>query len=124
MFNIESGRYQDYKLPPSQHFTIIFNTFVMMTLFNEINARKIHGEPNVFARIHTNPLFICIWICTLVAQVRKSSSFHIKVHDRVHSLKQSRSQKMLVIAKVQADSNICERPSITRWASLTAGSII
>lgn len=86
LFNIESGRYQDYKLPPSQHFTIIFNTFVMMTLFNEINARKIHGEPNVFARIHTNPLFICIWICTLVAQVRISSSFHIKVHDRVHSL--------------------------------------
>ena len=33
---------------PSEHFTIIFNTFVLMTLFNEINSRKIHGEYNVF----------------------------------------------------------------------------
>lgn len=84
LFNIESGRYQDYKLPPSQHFTVIFNTFVMMTLFNEINARKIHGEPNVFDRIHTNPLFICIWIFTLIAQVRQNSSSKPKVAYYLH----------------------------------------
>ena len=36
---------------PSQHFTLIFNVFVLMTLFNEINARKIHGERNVFEGI-------------------------------------------------------------------------
>jgi len=47
---------------PSQHFTIIFNTFVMMTLFNEMNARKIHGQRNVFDGLNRNPLFIGIWI--------------------------------------------------------------
>ena len=30
---------------PSQHLTILFNAFVMMTLFNEINARKLKGRP-------------------------------------------------------------------------------
>lgn len=33
---------------PTQHFTLMFNAFVLMTLFNEINSRKIHGERNVF----------------------------------------------------------------------------
>lgn len=49
-FGIESDFRTDNRLshPPSQHFTIVFNSFVMMTLFNEINARKIHGERNVF----------------------------------------------------------------------------
>lgn len=37
---------------PTQHFTIVFNTLVMMTLFNEINSRKVHGERNVFKVIY------------------------------------------------------------------------
>lgn len=28
----------------SRHFTFIFNTFVMMTMFNFINSRKLHDE--------------------------------------------------------------------------------
>ncbi|CAF4542577.1 unnamed protein product, partial [Rotaria magnacalcarata] len=32
-------------------FTMVFNAFVLMTLFNEINARKLHGERNVFKGI-------------------------------------------------------------------------
>ncbi len=55
---------------PSLHLTMIFNTFVMMTLFNEINARKIHGQRNVFRGIFTNPIYYIIWIITAVAQVR------------------------------------------------------
>ncbi|XP_031778697.1 plasma membrane calcium-transporting ATPase 2 isoform X5 [Nasonia vitripennis] len=54
---------------PTQHFTIIFNTFVMMTLFNEFNARKIHGQRNVFQGIFTNPIFYSIWIGTCLSQV-------------------------------------------------------
>ncbi|XP_014227318.1 plasma membrane calcium-transporting ATPase 2 isoform X1 [Trichogramma pretiosum] len=54
---------------PTQHFTIIFNTFVMMTLFNEFNARKIHGQRNVFQGIFTNPIFYSIWIGTALSQV-------------------------------------------------------
>ncbi|XP_028966499.1 plasma membrane calcium-transporting ATPase 2 [Galendromus occidentalis] len=52
----------------SEHFTMIFNTFVMMTLFNEINARKIHGERNIFEGLFTNPIFYCILIITAIAQ--------------------------------------------------------
>ncbi|XP_070149502.1 plasma membrane calcium-transporting ATPase 2 isoform X10 [Polyergus mexicanus] len=54
---------------PTQHFTVIFNTFVMMTLFNEFNARKIHGQRNVFQGIFTNPIFYSIWIGTCLSQV-------------------------------------------------------
>uniref|UniRef100_A0A0B7B0W2 Calcium-transporting ATPase n=1 Tax=Arion vulgaris TaxID=1028688 RepID=A0A0B7B0W2_9EUPU len=55
--------------PPSQHFTMIFNTFVFMTLFNEINARKIHNQHNIAEGIFQNPIFIGIWIGTIIAQV-------------------------------------------------------
>uniref|UniRef100_A0A0A9W7X9 Calcium-transporting ATPase n=1 Tax=Lygus hesperus TaxID=30085 RepID=A0A0A9W7X9_LYGHE len=54
---------------PTQHFTIIFNTFVMMTLFNEINARKLHGQRNVLAGLFTNPIFYIIWVGTLLSQI-------------------------------------------------------
>lgn len=68
-FEIESGRWAPLHAPPSEHFTIVFNTFVMMTLFNEINARKIHGERNIFTGLFSNPIYYIIWISTMVAQV-------------------------------------------------------
>ncbi|KAK7078894.1 Plasma membrane calcium-transporting ATPase 3 [Halocaridina rubra] len=68
LLDIDSGRYADIRDPPSQHFTIIFNTFVMMTLFNEINARKIHGQRNVFQGFFSNPIFYGIWLSTLASQ--------------------------------------------------------
>ena len=69
LLNIPSGRGQALGTEPTQHFTIIFNTFVMMTLFNEINARKIHGQRNVFQGLFTNPIFYSIWIGTAASQV-------------------------------------------------------
>lgn len=69
LFDIDSGLDTPLHAPPSQHFTIIFNTFVMMTLFNEINSRKIHGERNIFEGLFTNPIFYSIVIVTAVAQV-------------------------------------------------------
>uniref|UniRef100_A0A0N4Z4H1 Calcium-transporting ATPase n=1 Tax=Parastrongyloides trichosuri TaxID=131310 RepID=A0A0N4Z4H1_PARTI len=69
LFSIKSGRYASLHSPPTQHFTIVFNTFVMMTLFNEINARKIHGERNIFKGIFTNPIFYSIWIMTFILQI-------------------------------------------------------
>ena len=68
-FDIDSGMYAPLNAPPSQHFTIIFNTFVMMTLFNEINSRKIHGERNIFEGLFTNPIFYSILVITAVSQV-------------------------------------------------------
>uniref|UniRef100_A0A9J8A8W7 Calcium-transporting ATPase n=1 Tax=Cyprinus carpio carpio TaxID=630221 RepID=A0A9J8A8W7_CYPCA len=69
IFDIDSGRNAPLHSPPSEHYTIIFNTFVMMQLFNEINARKIHGERNVFDGIFRNPIFCSIVLATFVIQV-------------------------------------------------------
>ncbi|XP_059384890.1 plasma membrane calcium-transporting ATPase 2 isoform X8 [Carassius carassius] len=69
IFDIDSGRNAPLHSPPSEHYTIIFNTFVMMQLFNEINARKIHGERNVFDGIFRNPIFCSIVLGTFAIQV-------------------------------------------------------
>jgi len=53
----------------SRHLTVLFNTFVLMQLFNEINARKIHDEMNVFAGITRNALFYGIWFGTFIVQI-------------------------------------------------------
>ena len=69
IFDIDSGRGAPLHSPPSEHYTIIFNAFVMMQIFNEINARKIHGERNVFEGIFRNPIFCTIVFGTIVLQV-------------------------------------------------------
>ncbi|XP_051950146.1 plasma membrane calcium-transporting ATPase 3-like isoform X2 [Xyrauchen texanus] len=69
IFDIDSGRNAPLHSPPSEHYTIIFNTFVLMQLFNEINARKIHGERNVFDGIFSNPIFCSIVLGTFAIQV-------------------------------------------------------
>ncbi|XP_051975929.1 plasma membrane calcium-transporting ATPase 1b isoform X2 [Xyrauchen texanus] len=68
IFDIDSGRNAPLHAPPSEHYTIVFNTFVMMQLFNEINARKIHGERNVFEGIFNNLVFCTIVFGTFVIQ--------------------------------------------------------
>jgi len=65
---IPSNQWNKGAANPSQHFTMIFNTFVIMQVFNEINARKIHGERNVFEGIFDNPLFYGIVIGTFIVQ--------------------------------------------------------
>ncbi|KAF4531643.1 hypothetical protein B566_EDAN006574 [Ephemera danica] len=68
LLDIESGTEPDSP-EITQHLTMIFNTFVMMTIFNQFNARKIHGQRNVFEGVFTNPIFYCIWVFTFVTQV-------------------------------------------------------
>ncbi|KAM5287769.1 plasma membrane calcium-transporting ATPase 1 isoform 4-T4 [Ctenodactylus gundi] len=68
-FDIDSGRNAPLHAPPSEHYTIVFNTFVLMQLFNEINARKIHGERNVFEGIFNNAIFCTIVLGTFVIQI-------------------------------------------------------
>jgi len=65
----ESGIGASLTSGPSVHFTIIFNTFVLMQLFNEINARKIHGERNVFKGLFDNMIFVGILIGTFIVQI-------------------------------------------------------
>ncbi|KAM3833828.1 plasma membrane calcium-transporting ATPase 1-like isoform 2-T2 [Diretmus argenteus] len=69
IFDIDNGRYVPLHAPPSEHYTIVFNTFVLMQLFNEINARKIHGERNVFDGMFNNPIFCSIVSGTFVIQI-------------------------------------------------------
>jgi P-type Ca2+ transporter type 2B len=40
-----------------------------MQLFNEINARKIHGERNVFKGLFDNMIFVGILVGTFIVQV-------------------------------------------------------
>jgi magnesium-transporting ATPase (P-type) len=52
------------------HFTFVFQAFVFMQVFNQINARKLElGENNVFSGIFRNMLFIYITIFTFVIQM-------------------------------------------------------
>ncbi|XP_022069315.1 plasma membrane calcium-transporting ATPase 1-like isoform X1 [Acanthochromis polyacanthus] len=69
LFDIDSGRNAPLHSPPSEHYTIVFNVFVMMQLFNEINARKIHGERNVFEGIYRNPIFCSVVLGTFILQI-------------------------------------------------------
>ncbi|XP_064417746.1 plasma membrane calcium-transporting ATPase 1 isoform X2 [Latimeria chalumnae] len=69
IFDIDSGRNVPLHAPPSEHYTIVFNTFVMMQLFNEINARKIHGERNVFEGMFNNLIFCTIVFGTFLIQI-------------------------------------------------------
>jgi magnesium-transporting ATPase (P-type) len=51
-----------------EHITIIFNVFVLCQVFNEINARSIGDDMNVFKGLFENPIFIAIVVFTLGAQ--------------------------------------------------------
>jgi len=54
---------------PTQLFTMVFNAFILMTLFNEVNCRRVHGERNVVKHLASNPLFVGIWVTCLALQV-------------------------------------------------------
>jgi Ca2+ transporting ATPase len=53
----------------SRQYTIIFNSYVLMQLFNEVNCRKLVGEWNVFDGIEKNKYFSRIWCTTVILQV-------------------------------------------------------
>jgi len=61
--------YPGYKKKNSIHYTFIFNAFVWMQLFNEVNSRSLKGEFNVWKGIHKNWLFCTILVSTAVIQV-------------------------------------------------------
>ncbi|XP_056138692.1 plasma membrane calcium-transporting ATPase 1b isoform X11 [Lampris incognitus] len=69
IFDIDNGRNAPLHAPPSEHYTIVFNTFVLMQLFNEMNARKIHGERNVFDGMFNNPIFCSIVFGSFIIQI-------------------------------------------------------
>lgn len=54
---------------PSRQFTVVFTAFVLMQIFNMLNAEKINDEFNIFEGLFHNPMFLIIWVSILVLQV-------------------------------------------------------
>jgi len=71
IFGIPNGRQNDvWTTANGVQYTIIFNTFVFMQCFNEINARKLKNEErNVFEGFFSNGLFIFVEVLTIVVQI-------------------------------------------------------
>lgn len=67
VYDINSGWDSDV---PNLHYTLFFNIFVMMQLFNQINCRKIRKDDlNVFEGIWNNKLFVLIIVIEFVFQI-------------------------------------------------------
>lgn len=60
--------FPDVVVNSKHHLTIVFNTFVFCQVFNELNARSITNEMNVFNGLEKNTLFIGIILFTVIAQ--------------------------------------------------------
>jgi magnesium-transporting ATPase (P-type) len=53
----------------SQHYTMLFNAFVVMTLFNQVAARKLKAEMNLFEGVFNNMYFVVLVTIETVLQV-------------------------------------------------------
>ena len=71
MFDMNSGRQAPLHAPPSAHYTMVFNAFVNMQLFNEINARNIHIENHVCEGIFRSPVYCSILLGMFITQVEE-----------------------------------------------------
>lgn len=69
LFNIDEGTGRGLRDDSTEHFTMLFNVFVIFQIFNEVNARKIHGEKNVFKGIFTNIIFLSIMAGQVAVQI-------------------------------------------------------
>jgi hypothetical protein len=54
---------------PTQHYSMVFNTFVLMQLCNQVNMRKLHHEFNPLSGLLDNPIFCFITLIELGAHV-------------------------------------------------------
>jgi Ca2+-transporting ATPase len=54
---------------PQNMATAVFNTFVWLQIFNEINCRRLDNKLNVFTGIHRNPFFIAITLIMVGGQI-------------------------------------------------------
>jgi Ca2+ transporting ATPase len=60
----------DFNPAKARHYAFLFNMYVMLQIFNEINARKLlEHEVNVFAGFFNNKFFLLILIISIVVQV-------------------------------------------------------
>ena len=68
-FNVPNGIDLGESAKPTIHYTMVFNVFVMLQVFNEFNSRKINNEANIFSHIFDNPMFWYIIVGTIIVQI-------------------------------------------------------
>lgn len=71
IFGVPSSiQVEEWNDETGKHYCIFFNVFVLLQVFNEINARKLKAEEvNVFEHFFNNPLFLIIIIATIIIQL-------------------------------------------------------
>jgi len=70
IFGYENGSNLGEEAAPTEHYTSIFNCFVIMQLFNQFNSRKIHHEVKIFDGLWSRgKFFLVIAIIEFGAQV-------------------------------------------------------
>jgi len=71
IFDVPSGFHdENWNTTNGVHFTIFFNAFVFLQVFNEINCRKLKSsELNVFHGFFNNWIFLIIVLTTIIVQV-------------------------------------------------------
>merc|ERR1712194_935395 len=68
LFDLPSGRNRAYIDEPTQHFTLIFNVFVYLQLFNFFNCRRLRHEWNAFENVSKSRTFLIVWVFCAVVQ--------------------------------------------------------
>lgn len=69
--NVTSGQHahSEKEPTPTVHYTIVFNVFIWIQIFNLFNARKVNTDINVFDGIFRNKFFPIIWVCIAIVQI-------------------------------------------------------
>jgi len=60
---------EENRREPTPHYTMVFNSFVMMQAANIVNARMLHGERNVFSGLFKNRIFVGILVGIVFIQI-------------------------------------------------------
>ena len=71
IFGIPAAASDPSGIANSLQYTLVFNTFVLMQLCNQISVRKTHDEPNILDGVLDNRLFLGI----LVGEALLQASF-------------------------------------------------
>ena len=65
----DSFDYYNFEYGSTTHMTLIFNIFVLYTLFNQINCRILDDSLNICSRINKGIMFIIVTSCELIIQI-------------------------------------------------------
>ncbi|XP_033104420.1 plasma membrane calcium-transporting ATPase 3-like isoform X2 [Anneissia japonica] len=67
LFDIDDGLLRSPSAFPTQHMTMVFNVFMLMQIFNQLNERKVHGQQQIYKGLYQ--IRSLVYLVELVAQV-------------------------------------------------------